>query len=81
MQNKKLIEKIHKEILGIPMYGFEDKTLWKEFQEKHFSRSGEINNETYSSELNKTLSYIAMSQTLNEIRKRLNDLLKKLPPD
>lgn len=74
MTNKELIEKIKREILGIPKYGFEDETLWEDFQDLYFSRSGEINGEAYSADLNKTLSRAAMSHTITEIRKRLDAL-------
>ncbi len=78
MSNKELIKHINEQILGIPQFGFEDKNLWDEFIKTHFSRSGEIENEPYSSLINETLSRAALSQTLNEIRVRLAQLERSL---
>jgi len=77
MTNKELIEKIQKDVLGIPKYGIEDEAIWGKFINQHFTRSGEINNEPYSSELNQTLSRAALSQTLNHIRFSLNQLIEE----
>jgi hypothetical protein len=74
MTNKELIEKIKREVLGIPTYGFEDTELWKEFEDNYFSRSGVIDGESYSAKLNGHLSGAALSHTLTEIRKRLDAL-------
>lgn len=74
MTNKQLIEKIKTEILGIPVYGFEDENLWGPFIQTYFTREGTINGESYSSDLNQTLSRAALSQILNHIRNQLDAL-------
>lgn len=74
MSNKEFIEKIKTQILSIPLYGFEDKKIWGPFINIHFTREGSLNGESYSSDLNKTLSTAALSQTLTHIRNQLDAL-------
>jgi hypothetical protein len=73
MTNNELIDKIQKEIIGTPQYGFEEK-MWQDFIEQNFSRNGEISGESYSSELNKVLSSAAVYHVLSHLRNSLNNL-------
>lgn len=73
MTNNELIDKIQKEIIGTPQYGFEAK-MWQDFIEQNFSRNGEIEGESYSSELNQVLSAAAVYHVLSHIRSSLNKL-------
>lgn len=75
MTNNQLIEKIKTEGLGIPTYGFEDEKIWGPFINTHFTREGSINNESYSSLVNETLSRAALDLILNHIRIYLDQLI------
>jgi len=77
MTNNELLNKIKTEILGIPKYGFEDATVWGDFIDTYFTREGQIGGESYSSELNKTLSSAALSHTLTHIRFSLDQMIEE----
>lgn len=73
-ENKLLYELLTK-VLGFAPYGFIDMSQWTEFEEKYFFREGESDGEKYSSNTNRLLSGAAMRETIEEIRKRLEDYL------
>lgn len=47
---------------------------WSDFKEKYFFRSGKIDEVAYTSEQNRHISGTAMLQTLDEIKKRLENI-------
>lgn len=73
----KFIKKIKEEVLGYSPYGFIDQTNWQQFKDTYFFRSGKIENEEYSANINKILSGAAMMHTISEIEKRLDKFLEK----
>lgn len=76
MSNKELYQKIKQEVLGYSYYGFLDHSKWKEFQAANFGRSGKVDEDEYSSKVNRQLSGAAMQQTIEEIDKRLMKLFE-----
>jgi len=56
-------------VMGEKTYGFEPK-MWDDFGKKYFYREGVMDGEAYSGRLNMLLSGAAVSQVLDEVRKR-----------
>ena len=77
MTKKQFIEKIKIEVLGYSPYGFIDHSKWNDFKDTYFFREGSVNDNNYSSEINKHLSGAAMLHTIGEIEKRLNKFLER----
>ena len=65
------------QVLGRPIYGFEDMDKWNGFIETYFTREGTVNDEHYSAAVNKHLSTAAMLHTIEEIRQRIKKMLGK----
>ena len=76
-EKKALLAKIKRDVLGYSSYGFLDHTKWKDFQRKYFARSGQVNNDAYSAQVNQHLSRAALQHTLEEVYKRLEQFFEK----
>lgn len=80
-EKQKLLKEIDRKVLGYSSLGFldfdNDPGKWHKFVDDYFSRSGNIDGVEYTKEQNRKLSSTAMLQTIDEIRKRLYDLLEE----
>lgn len=80
-QRKYLYNKIKRDIIGITNLGFFDtESHWIPFMNKYFFRSGAFQKEdgsedTYTGDVNRHLSGAALLHTLEEVDKRLQELL------
>ncbi len=73
---KQAVDLINQRVLGVPTYGFESEQITSALQ-PHFTRSGEIDGDPYSSKVNTVLSQAAVSHTLTHIRSSLKTLVEE----